>query len=118
MKAPELTKVEHAVAERALSWAREFECLRAAAGRKLLRVITPQHEEQFYTLLSDPVPRLVFHEPVGFTVTVHQAKGECRAGHEVGDALCLPRYHHLISLPACPQAESELQLARLFRQSV
>ena len=51
------------------------------------------------------MPRLVFHEPVGFTVTVHQAKGECRAGHEVGDCwefdwrtpggICGSAYHAL-----------------------
>jgi uncharacterized repeat protein (TIGR04076 family) len=105
MKELTLNEAEQEVADCLLSWVREFGCLRAAAGRKLLRVITPQHEVQFYTLLSDPVPRLVFHEPVGFAVTVHQAKGECRAGHEVGDrwefdwrtpaGICGSAYHAL-----------------------
>jgi uncharacterized repeat protein (TIGR04076 family) len=105
MKTLPLTEAEQAVADCLLSWAKQFACLRADMGRKLLRVITPQDEEQFYTLLSDPAPRLIFHEPVRFEVTVHQAKGECRAGHQVGDrwafdwctpaGICGSAYHAL-----------------------
>jgi len=79
-----LTEAERAAADYVLSWARSYELIREVPGRRLLRVITPYDEEQYYTLVSDPDPRLIFHEPVRFVVTVHAAKGECRAGHKVG----------------------------------
>jgi uncharacterized repeat protein (TIGR04076 family) len=85
MKELSLTEAEQAAADYVLGWAKGYELLRAAPGRKLFRVITPQDEEQYYTLVSDPELHLVFHEPVRFLVTVHQAKGECRAGHKLGD---------------------------------
>jgi uncharacterized repeat protein (TIGR04076 family) len=100
-----LTEAEQAVADYVLSWARSYELVRQVPGRRLFRVITPQDEEQYYTLLSEPEPRLIFHEPVRFVVTVHAAKGECRAGHRVGDrwgfewctpaGLCGSAYHTL-----------------------
>jgi uncharacterized repeat protein (TIGR04076 family) len=81
----ELTKTERAAVESLLSWVKTYQIVRTAPGRKLLRVITPYDEQQYYTLVSDPEPHLVFHEPVYFVVTVHAAKGECRAGHQVGN---------------------------------
>lgn len=80
-----LTEAEKAVADYVLDWARSYEQVRKVPGRRLLRIVSPQDEEQYYTLVSDPQPRLIFHEPVRFVVTVHAAKGECRAGHKVGD---------------------------------
>jgi uncharacterized repeat protein (TIGR04076 family) len=57
-------------------------------------VISPQDEEQFYTLIGGPEPELLFHEPVYFVVTVQEAKGDCRSGHRIGDrwefAWCTP----------------------------
>ena len=103
MKELPLTEAERAAADCVLSWAKGYELLRAAPGRKLFRVITPQDEEQYYTLACDAEPHLLFHEPVRFLVTVHQAKGECRAGHKPGDrwefdwctpaGLCGSAYH-------------------------
>jgi uncharacterized repeat protein (TIGR04076 family) len=81
----ELNKAESVVANNVINWAKSYEIALTAPGRKLLRVITPQDEEQYYTLVSYPQPRLIFHEPVKFVVTVDSAKGECRAGHKVGD---------------------------------
>jgi uncharacterized repeat protein (TIGR04076 family) len=99
----ELSETERVAAEGIISWAKEYEVVRTSPGRKLLKVITPQEEEQFYTLVSQPQPRLIFHEPVYFTVTVQSAKGECRAGHKIGDCwkfswctpadLCGSAYH-------------------------
>ncbi len=90
----ELTEPERAAAQVLLGWVRAYEVVRVAPGRKLLRVTTPQDEEQYYSLLDEPTPRIVFHEPVRFVVTVDAAKGECRAGHRVGDrwefAWCTP----------------------------
>jgi uncharacterized repeat protein (TIGR04076 family) len=80
-----LTQAERAAADFVLRWAKAYELVRAVPGRRLLRIITPYDEEQYYTLVSDPEPHLVFHEPVHFVVTVHAAKGECRAGHKMGD---------------------------------
>jgi uncharacterized repeat protein (TIGR04076 family) len=103
MKELTLTETEQAAADYALSWAKGYELIRTAPGRKLLRVFTPQGEEQYYTLATDPEMHLVFHEPVRFLVTVHQARGECRAGHKQGDlwefdwctpaGLCGSAYH-------------------------
>jgi uncharacterized repeat protein (TIGR04076 family) len=100
-----LTEAEQAVADSVLGWAKSYELVREVPGRRLFRVITPQDEEQYYTLLSEPEPRLVFHEPVRFVVTVHAAKGECRVGHRIGDrwefdwgtpsGLCGSAYHTL-----------------------
>ena len=81
----QLDKDEQAAAAYVLGWAKTCEVIRTAPGRKLLRIITPQDEEQYYSILSEPVLRLFFHEPVRFVVTVQEAKGECRAGHKVGD---------------------------------
>jgi uncharacterized repeat protein (TIGR04076 family) len=80
-----LTEAEQAVADYVLRWAKSYELIHAVPGRRLFQVITPYDEEQYYTLVSGPEPRLIFHEPVYFTVTVHAAKGECRAGHKAGD---------------------------------
>jgi uncharacterized repeat protein (TIGR04076 family) len=80
-----LTEAEQAVADYVLRWAKSYELVHAVPGRRLFRVITPYDEEQYYTLVSDPEPRLIFHEPVRFIVTVKAAKGECRAEHKVGD---------------------------------
>jgi uncharacterized repeat protein (TIGR04076 family) len=89
-----LTESETAAVRRLLGWAKQHRVIRAVPGYKLLRVITPQDEEQYYTLAGEWEPQLVFHELVRFVVTVHAAKGECRAGHEVGDrwefAWCTP----------------------------
>lgn len=90
-----LTEAERAIAASVLGWARSYDVIREARGRRLFRVITPQDEEQYYTLVSKPEPHLVFHEPVSFVVTVHAAKGACRAGHKVGD-----RWHFDWSTPA------------------
>ena len=98
-----LTEAERAVATSVLSWAASYEMIREMPGRRLFRVITPQDEEQHYTLVNKPEPSLIFHEPVSFLVTVRAAKGECRAGHKVGDCwrldwctpagLCGSAYH-------------------------
>lgn len=99
-----LSEAEQALLDRELGWARSCELVRAAPRGKLLRVITPQDEEQYYTLQSAPEVELVFHEPVWFEVTVHAAKGQnCRAGHRLGDrwtfawstpaGLCGAAYH-------------------------
>lgn len=98
-----LTEAERAAADSVLGWATSYQVIRQRPGRKLLRVITPQAEEQYYTLVSRPESCLVFHEPVFFVVTVQAAKGECRAGHQVGDrwqfnwctpaGLCGSAYH-------------------------
>jgi uncharacterized repeat protein (TIGR04076 family) len=103
-----LTESEKVAARRLLSWAKRYRVVRARPGHKLLRVITPQDEEQFYTLVAEREPHLVFHEPVRFLVTVQAAKGECRAGHEVGDewecdwctpgGLCGSAYHAMYPL--------------------
>jgi uncharacterized repeat protein (TIGR04076 family) len=68
-----------------LRWAKTHEFIRSTPRRKLVRIITPQEEEQFYTLVSNPEPGLIFHEPVRFKVSVVEARGECRAGHKLGD---------------------------------
>jgi uncharacterized repeat protein (TIGR04076 family) len=82
-----LSEAERAAVERELGWCTMWEVVRRVPGRKLVRAVTPQTEEELYhTLVSDPVPRLLFHEPVTFVVTVQEAKGtDCRAGHKVGD---------------------------------
>jgi uncharacterized repeat protein (TIGR04076 family) len=100
-----LTEAERAAADYVLRWAKAHELVRSVPGRRLFRVITPDDEEQYYTLVSHPEPRLIFHEPVCFNVTVHAAKGACRAGHEVGDrwkfdwctpdGMCGSAYHTL-----------------------
>lgn len=98
-----LTGGERAVVEQETPWARAYEVVRAAAGRKLVRFVTPENTDWYGTLVSDPEPRLIFHEPVRFVVTVHAAQGVCRAGHKVGDrwefdwctpaGLCGSAYH-------------------------
>lgn len=80
-----LTGAERAALAFVLDWAKAHEMVREEPRRRLYRVITPLDEEQYYTLVRGPEPRLIFHEPVRFVVTVHAAKGECRAGHKVGD---------------------------------
>ena len=47
-----LTEAERAVADSVLHWAASYEMLREMPGRKLFRVITPQDEEQYYTLVT------------------------------------------------------------------
>lgn len=82
------------MADYVLNWAKSYELVRKVPGSRLLRVVSPHDEEQYYTLVSGPKPRLIFHEPVRFVVTVHAVKGECRAGHKLGDswdfAWCTP----------------------------
>jgi uncharacterized repeat protein (TIGR04076 family) len=85
MAEQKLNEAEQTAAEDLLNWARAFELVRTTPSRKLLKIISPQDEEQYYSLVSDLSPRLIFHEPVYFIITVHEAKGECRAGHEIGD---------------------------------
>jgi uncharacterized repeat protein (TIGR04076 family) len=99
-----LSKDEQAVLDRELGWAKSWELTRVASQAKLFRVITPQDEEQYYTLRNTPEVELVFHEPVWFEVTVQAVKDEhCRAGHRLGDrwgfswctpaGLCGAAYH-------------------------
>ncbi len=94
MSTYELNEVERTAADYVLSWVKSYEIIQTTSKSKLLRVITPQDEEQFYTLVGDPHPQLIFHEPVYFVVSVYAVKGECRAGHKVGDrwefAWCTP----------------------------
>lgn len=78
------TEAEQAVLEE-LWWAKERELVREAPGRKLLRLVSPDNEELYWTLVSDPQPRLIFHEPVRFTVTVQAVKQGCNVGHSEGD---------------------------------
>jgi hypothetical protein len=85
MKANNLTGAERATVDSLLGWVKTHQVVRTAPGRALLRVTTPQDEEQYYTLVNDPEPHPLFHEPAYFVVTVHAAQGECRAGHEAGD---------------------------------
>lgn len=85
MKKQQLTEAEQAVVNNLLSWVKSFEVVRVAPSRKLIKIISPQDEEQYYSLVSDPEPHLIFQEPVHFVVTVQEAKGEWRAGHTVGD---------------------------------
>jgi uncharacterized repeat protein (TIGR04076 family) len=80
-----LTETEQAFVDQELRWAKVHEPVRVAPGRKLVRLVTPDETEQYCTLVSDPKPRLIFHEPVYFVVTVHAVKGDCRAGHKPGD---------------------------------
>ena len=56
-----LTEAEQAVVERELGWGKGWAVVRVAPGRKLVRMVTPQDEELYHTLLSDPEPRLIFH---------------------------------------------------------
>jgi uncharacterized repeat protein (TIGR04076 family) len=94
MRGETLTEAERAAADFVLGWAKSYQVIREASWGKLLRVTTPQVEEQFYTVVRDPEPWVIFHEPVRFVVTVRAAQGSCRAGHEVGDrwafAWCSP----------------------------
>lgn len=89
-----LTEAERAAADFVLGWAKSSQVICEASWGKLLRVTSPQDEEQYYTIVDGPEPQVIFHEPVRFVVTVNAAKGSCRAGHEVGDqwefAWCTP----------------------------
>jgi uncharacterized repeat protein (TIGR04076 family) len=86
-----------------LGWAKSYNIIRIEKNRKLIRVITPYDEKQYYTLLTDPKPRIIFHETVSFVVTVQDAKDECHAGHKPGDrwefswctpaGMCSSAYH-------------------------
>ena len=76
---------EQEAANFVLGWAKSYKIIRIEKNRKLIRVITPYDEEQYYTLFTDPKPHIIFHEPVSFIVTVQDAKGECRASHKPGD---------------------------------
>lgn len=105
MNGARLNQNEQAVVDHALGWVRSYEIVKTTRVRKLLKVIAPTGEGQFYTLESDPHPRLIFHEPIFFTVTVIAAKGNCRADHQVGDrwefswctpvGLCGSAYHSM-----------------------
>lgn len=105
MNEEDFSEDERSAADWVLRWAKSYELVRVAPGRKLIRVVSPQDEEQYYTLVSEREPRLVFHEPVRFIVTVQDARGECRAGHKVGDrwefswctpaGMCGSAYHAL-----------------------
>lgn len=79
-----LTEAEQAVVKE-LWWAKECDVVNAAPQRKLLRTITKDDENLYWTIVSDPEPRLEFHEPVQFVVTVEAVKRGCNAGHQVGD---------------------------------
>jgi uncharacterized repeat protein (TIGR04076 family) len=104
----ELSETECILIEKNIGWAKAYEVIRATPGSKLLRVITPQEEVQFYSLFNHPQPRLIFHEPLIFIVTVQSAKGECRANHKIGDrwefgwctpaGLCGSAYHTMYPL--------------------
>jgi uncharacterized repeat protein (TIGR04076 family) len=103
-----LTESERQLIDRSLKWAKECELVRTAPGRKLLRVVAPDGEECYGTLMTDPEPKVILHEPVRFIVTVQEAKGECRAEHKVGDRwefdwctpaeLCGSAYHTMYPL--------------------
>jgi uncharacterized repeat protein (TIGR04076 family) len=80
-----LTPKERKAIDFVLGWAKSYQVIRTLNQYKLIHVITNDDEEQYYSLINDPVPRVIFHEPVNFTVTVQEAKGECRAGHRPGD---------------------------------
>jgi uncharacterized repeat protein (TIGR04076 family) len=80
-----LTPKEHKAIDFVLGWAKSYQVIRTINQCKLIHVLTNDDEEQYYTFISDPEPRVIFHEPVSFTVTVQDAKGECRAGHRIGD---------------------------------
>ena len=80
-----LTPKEQKAIDFILGWAKSYQVVRTINQCKLVRVITNYDEEQYYSLVSDPEPHVIFHEPVSFTVTVQDAKGECRAGHRPGD---------------------------------
>jgi hypothetical protein len=60
MKKQQLTEVEQAVANDLLSWVKSFEVVHVAPSRKLIKIISPQDEEQYYSLVSDPEPHLIF----------------------------------------------------------
>jgi hypothetical protein len=60
----ELTEAERVVADCVLGWATSYELIHEMPGRRLFRVITPQDEMQYYTLLSKPEPCLIFHEGI------------------------------------------------------
>ena len=52
----------------------------------------PQDDEDLYwTLVSAPQPRLIFHEPARFAVTVQAVKQGCNVGHSEGDRWELSR---------------------------
>ena len=97
-----LTEAEQAVVNE-LWWAKECEVIRVAPQHKLLRLVTEDEESLYWTMVSDPEPRLVFHEPVRFVVTVQAVKRGCNAGHQVGDqwefcrctpeGMCSSAYH-------------------------
>jgi uncharacterized repeat protein (TIGR04076 family) len=89
-----LTPAEQALVDKETSWTQKRELVRVAPGRKLFRLTGTDGAVWYATLLGEPEPRMVYHEPVRFLVTVHEAKGDCRAGHKVGDRwefdICTP----------------------------
>jgi hypothetical protein len=85
METDQLNEGERAVIQPILEWAKSWQAVRQRDGGILYRIVTPQDEVQYYTLVRKLEPRVIFHEPVRFVTTVHAAKGECRAGHVVGD---------------------------------
>jgi uncharacterized repeat protein (TIGR04076 family) len=103
METDQLNEGERAVIQPILEWAKSWQAVRQRDGGILYRIVTPQDEVQYYTLVRKLEPRVIFHEPVRFVTTVHAAKGECRAGHVVGDrwefdwctpkGLCGSAYH-------------------------
>jgi uncharacterized repeat protein (TIGR04076 family) len=80
-----LTPKEQKAIDFILGWAKSYKLVRTINQCKLMQVITNDNEQQYYTLVNDPEPRVIFHEPVRFIVTVKNAKGECRASHQPGD---------------------------------
>ena len=85
MKHHLLTETEKAFINREISWTKEYEVIHATPVRKLLRSTSPQDMALYFTLISKPEPYLIYHEPVRFSAAVHAAKGDCRAGHKIGD---------------------------------
>lgn len=81
----ELSDTEKAVLKDKLDWATDYQVVRRGRDRILVRIVTPHNEEQYYTLCMKPEVSVVFHEPVKFLVNVQSIKGECRAGHQLGD---------------------------------
>jgi uncharacterized repeat protein (TIGR04076 family) len=80
-----LNDAERAMLKEFFWWAKECEGIRVSPSGKLLHLISNDDENLYWTMVSDPEPRLIFHEPVRFVVTVEEVNRGCNAGHKVGD---------------------------------